>query len=47
MSYDSRISSRLSWIRSAVPEPGSLTLLGVFIAAILPFGWFARRRKSA
>ena len=43
----SRISDRLDWIESVVPEPGTLVLLSIFIAAIVPFSWFARRRKSA
>ena len=30
-----------------VPEPGTLVLLSIFIAAVAPFGWFVRRRKSA
>ena len=45
-SYASRISGRLSWITSVVPEPGTVGLLAAGAAMLLLLGVNARRRSA-
>jgi len=46
-SYASRISSRLNWINSVVPEPGAVALLISGGAILAMFGFFARCRQGS